>query len=103
MQANSRWLKAGDASCPCIAVGQSGAAAECAHPPRAAAGDQVSHLRWRIMHGEIFQKQPPAVIVVHIGTNDLGEAANLHPVCLWELLSACWPALPRLGMLQTSW
>eukprot|EP00891_Asterochloris_glomerata_P007116 jgi/Astpho2/7116/Aster-07950 len=43
----------------------------------AVGADQVSHLRWRIMHGEIFEKQPPGVIVVHIGTNDLG-AATCH-------------------------
>ena len=50
------------------------------------------------MHGELFQKQPPAVIVVHIGTNDLGGPANLHPVCLWGLFvlptgvqpAGCW-------------
>ena len=52
------------------------------------------------MHGEIFQKQPPAVIVVHIGTNDLGEplTASLHHVCWWKLITlpaavqpvGCW-------------
>lgn len=45
------------------------------------------------MHGEIFEKQPPGVIVVHIGTNDLGGPVYVHPVCLWELMDpACWDA-----------
>ena len=41
------------------------------------AGDQASHLLWRLRRGDTFTRHPPAVAVVMIGTNDLGAAACL--------------------------
>ena len=41
------------------------------------AGDQASHLLWRLQHGDTFTRHPPVVAVVMIGTNDLGAAACL--------------------------
>lgn len=34
-------------------------------------GDQTNNLMWRLLHGEVFHKNPPKVTVVMIGTNDL--------------------------------
>ena len=39
------------------------------------AGDQVAHLMWRLQHGQLYVKHQPQVIVVMIGTNDLGAAS----------------------------
>ena len=39
------------------------------------AGDQVAHLMWRLLHGQLYMKHQPQVIVVMIGTNDLGAAS----------------------------
>ena len=46
------------------------------------AGDQVGHLWWRLLHGELPlaytpQGKVPRVAVILIGTNDLG-AADCH-------------------------
>ena len=53
-------------------------AAETAH----CAGDQVGHLWWRLLHGELPlaytpQGRAPRVAAILIGTNDLG-AADCH-------------------------
>lgn len=40
------------------------------------AEDQSGHLLWRLQHGEVFTHQQPEVIVLLIGTNDLGAAAS---------------------------
>ncbi|KAI7835515.1 hypothetical protein COHA_010589 [Chlorella ohadii] len=38
-------------------------------------GDQTAHLLWRLRNGEAPQKNKPKVVVLLIGTNDLGAAA----------------------------
>ena len=38
------------------------------------AGDQVGHLWWRILNGELPVAKQPRVITVLIGTNDLTAA-----------------------------
>ncbi len=40
--------------------------------------DQTSNLLWRQQHGEVFLKHPPQVIILLIGTNDLGAAASCN-------------------------
>ena len=42
--------------------------------PLAIGGDQVAHLTWRLQHGELPQAHLPKVVVLNIGTNDLGAA-----------------------------
>lgn len=37
------------------------------------AGDQIGHLWWRILNGEL-PKKPPKVFTMLIGTNDLNAA-----------------------------
>jgi hypothetical protein len=39
------------------------------------AGDQVSHVEWRLRNGEMPIRHGPKVFVIMIGTNDLGAAA----------------------------
>lgn len=39
-------------------------------------GDQIGHLEWRLMHGDIPEVHHPKVAVILIGTNDLGAAAD---------------------------
>ena len=39
------------------------------------AGDQIGHLWWRLLNGQLPTK-PPKVAVVLIGTNDLYAMAN---------------------------
>ncbi|GAB4817138.1 hypothetical protein N2152v2_004184 [Parachlorella kessleri] len=39
-------------------------------------GDQTAHLLWRMRHGEVPEKHAPKVVVIHIGTNDLGAGAD---------------------------
>ena len=41
------------------------------------AGDQVAHLQWRLLLGELFKTNKPKVAVVLIGTIDLGASACL--------------------------
>ncbi|KAI3426404.1 hypothetical protein D9Q98_008774 [Chlorella vulgaris] len=40
----------------------------------AVGGDQTAHLMWRLVHGEAPAKHKPKVVVLLIGTNDLGAA-----------------------------
>ena len=40
-----------------------------------AAGDQTAHLMWRLQHGQLYEHSQPRLIVVMIGTNDLGAAS----------------------------
>jgi lysophospholipase L1-like esterase len=40
-------------------------------------GDQAAHLMWRLQNGQLLKRRQPRVIVVMIGTNDLGAAACL--------------------------
>ena len=40
-------------------------------------GDQVAHQQWRLLHGETFVANQPKVVVLLIGTNDLGASACL--------------------------
>ncbi|EFN56767.1 hypothetical protein CHLNCDRAFT_144244 [Chlorella variabilis] len=42
----------------------------------AVSADQTRHLLWRLQHGEAPVKHPPQTVVLLIGTNDLGLAAN---------------------------
>ena len=42
--------------------------------PLAIGGDQVAHLHWRLLNGELPQAKQPKVVVINIGTNDLGAA-----------------------------
>lgn len=35
------------------------------------AGDQVGHMWWRMLNGQVPEKQHPKAVVVMIGTNDL--------------------------------
>ena len=46
------------------------------HQPTHFAGDQISHLQWRMLHGDIPAVHPPKAAVVLIGINDLGAAAD---------------------------
>lgn len=39
------------------------------------AGDQAAHLQWRLEHGQLYRRHAPRLMVVMIGTNDLGAAA----------------------------
>ena len=51
-----------------------------AEPPNGlpgGAGDQAAHLQWRLEHGQLYRRRAPKVLVVMIGTNDLGAAACL--------------------------
>lgn len=38
-------------------------------------GDQAGHLMWRLLHGQLYVQHQPQVLVVMIGTNDLGAAS----------------------------
>lgn len=49
-------------------------ACTAALPLDPAAGDQTAHLIWRLENGEMPQKNKPKVVVLLIGTNDLGAA-----------------------------
>ena len=40
-------------------------------------GDQAAHLMWRLQHGQLYVHSQPRLIVVMIGTNDLGAASCL--------------------------
>ncbi len=40
------------------------------------AGDQIAHLWWRLLHGQVPEKIMPKVAVVMIGTNDLFAEAD---------------------------
>lgn len=42
----------------------------------AVGGDQVGHLMWRLLHGDIPRRHHPQVALVMIGINDLGAAAD---------------------------
>ena len=46
------------------------------HQPTYFAGDQISHLQWRLLHGDIPAVHHPIAAVVLIGINDLGAAAD---------------------------
>lgn len=39
-------------------------------------GDQIGHLLWRLEHGDLPELHQPKVVVVMIGINDLGAAAD---------------------------
>lgn len=41
------------------------------------AGDQAAHLMWRLRNGQLYTQSQPGLIVIMIGTNDLGAAACL--------------------------
>ncbi|CAL5221183.1 g3329 [Coccomyxa viridis] len=41
----------------------------------AVGGDQAAHLMWRLLHGQLYVQHQPQVMVVMIGTNDLGAAS----------------------------
>ncbi|BDA46856.1 probable platelet-activating factor acetylhydrolase IB subunit gamma at N-terminal half [Coccomyxa sp. Obi] len=43
----------------------------------AVGGDQAAHLMWRLQHGQLYMHSQPRLIVVMIGTNDLGAASCL--------------------------
>lgn len=38
-------------------------------------GDQTAHLQWRLLNGQLLLQNPPRVVVLMIGTNDLGADA----------------------------
>lgn len=44
----------------------------------AISGDMTQHLLYRLEHGELPEKNHPKAVVILIGTNDLGYAANPH-------------------------
>lgn len=56
--------------------GQSGSSIDCwvsfQNSVSCFAGDQVAHLLWRLIHGDIPVIHKPKLVVVMIGTNDLG-------------------------------
>ena len=43
------------------------------------AGDQVGHLWWRLLHGQLPSAKPPKVVIVLIGTNDMGAITGTCP------------------------
>ena len=51
----------------------------------AIAGDQTSHLMWRLLDGESPHGTRASVAVVLIGTNDLGYAVHMVGWCLHQL------------------
>ncbi|KAK9818980.1 hypothetical protein WJX81_005038 [Elliptochloris bilobata] len=54
----------------------------------AISGDQVGHLWWRMLHGELPAVNQPGVVVVLIGTNDLGAAADCEAASEEDLVAA---------------
>ena len=63
----------------------------------ACAGDKVKHLMWRVLNGELPQKHPPKIIVVHVGSNDIAgklwsRLEKAARQCPPALLAACLPA-----------
>ena len=67
-----------------------------AHISRWHAGDQIGHLWWRILNGEL-PKKPPKVFTMLIGTNDLTAAdCNMNET---ELLATVPGIQYRWGVL----
>ncbi|KAL4423626.1 hypothetical protein ABPG77_009213 [Micractinium sp. CCAP 211/92] len=45
-------------------------------------GDQTFHLRWRLLNGELPARRHPQLVVLLIGTNDLGAVGARGPAAL---------------------
>ncbi len=45
-------------------------------------GDQTFHLRWRLLDGELPARRHPQLVVLLIGTNDLGAVGARGPAAL---------------------
>lgn len=52
--------------------------------------DEIAHLEWRLAQGEIPTENPPTVVVLNIGTNDLGAAREGTTVVdeQWAIMAA---------------
>lgn len=78
----------------------------------AVSADQTRHLLWRLQHGEAPVKHPPQTVVLLIGTNDLGLAANagapggrarVASAISKRMLSAAHGVLEVLYFMRSRW
>ncbi|KAL6771042.1 hypothetical protein ACKKBF_B33690 [Auxenochlorella protothecoides x Auxenochlorella symbiontica] len=61
------------------------------------AGDGVDSLAWRLFHGELPTRNPPKVIVLNIGSNDLERARRSSP-SPHQVEESIWKAVPHVTM-----
>ncbi|KAL4439834.1 hypothetical protein ABPG75_002835 [Micractinium tetrahymenae] len=59
-------------------------------------GDQTFHLRWRLLNGELPARQHPRLVLLLIGTNDLGAVAERGEAAL---MAASEDVAARVGEL----
>ena len=54
------------------------------------AGDRTQHLLWRVRNGELAFRHPPGVVVVCVGTNNLGRTTTRRRTRSWGSEPSCW-------------